>query len=159
MGNSASISGDIRNTGTVTFNVAGNEKYNGNIQGVNASNGTMVKDGAGTLTLGGISMLDWTINQGQLIVDANKYGGDVNVGTQGTAVFNQAENGTLAGTLSGTGTVVKDGAGTLFITGDNSSFDGLVRIASGRINTGAADTKGSLGGSLIVESGAASGWV
>ncbi|WP_374788993.1 autotransporter outer membrane beta-barrel domain-containing protein [Brucella oryzae] len=153
MGNSASISGDIRNTGTVTFNVAGNEKYNGNIQGVNASNGTMVKDGAGTLTLGGISMLDWTINQGQLIVDANKYGGDVNVGTQGTAVFNQAENGTLAGTLSGTGTVVKDGAGTLFITGDNSSFDGLVRIASGRINTGAADTKGSLGGSLIVESG------
>ena len=154
IGNSASISGDILNAGTVTFNIAGNETYSGNIQGVNATNGSMIKDGAGSLTLGGISMLDWTINQGQLIVDANKYGGDINIGTHGTAVFNQAANGTLAGTLSGTGTFVKDGAGTLFITGDYSSFDGLVKIASGGVNTGTAGKLGMLGGSMIVDNGA-----
>ena len=154
IGNSASISGDILNAGTVTFNVAGNETYSGNIQGVNATNGSMIKDGAGSLTLGGISMLDWTINQGQLIVDANKYGGDINIGTHGTAVFNQTANGTLAGTLSGTGTFVKDGAGTLFITGDYSSFDGLVKISSGGVNTGTAGKLGMLGGSMIVDNGA-----
>lgn len=153
VGNSASFGGDIRNAGTAIFNIAGTETYNGVIQGLNFIDGSMVKDGAGSLTLGGVSLLDWTINNGELVIDANKFGGDINVGSLGTAVVNQSTNGTLAGILSGTGNVLKNGEGTLFLTGDSSAFDGVVRITNGGINIGTADAKGSLGGSLIVESG------
>lgn len=154
VGNTSSISGDIRNAGIVTFLVAGTGTYNGNIQGLNSVDGSMIKDGSGSLTLGGVSLLDWSVKQGELIVDANKFGGDINIETNGTAVFNQVTNGTLAGSLTGTGTLVKEGDGTLFINGDYSSFDGLVKIANGGLNTGTTGNLGMLGGSMIVENGA-----
>ncbi|WP_208623442.1 autotransporter outer membrane beta-barrel domain-containing protein [Brucella oryzae] len=153
VGNATSFGGDIRNAGTAIFNITGTETYNGNIQGLNTVHGSMVKDGSGSLTLAGVSLLDWSINKGELVIDANKFGGNIDIGALGTAVVSQPTNGTLAGVLSGTGTILKNGEGTLFLIGDSSAFGGVVKISSGAINTGTADAKGALGGSLIVESG------
>ncbi|NKC23209.1 hypothetical protein HED50_20245 [Ochrobactrum oryzae] len=78
----------------------------------------------------------------KLVIDANKFGGNIDIGALGTAVVSQPTNGTLAGVLSGTGTILKNGEGTLFLIGDSSAFGGVVKISSGAINTGTADAKG-----------------
>ena len=65
--------------------------------------------------------------------------------------FAQAVDGIYAGKLSGTlGTLLKTGAGTLTLTGDNSKF-GATQIGAGRIVLGATGNLG--GGALTLASG------
>ncbi|OWT74341.1 MULTISPECIES: autotransporter-associated beta strand repeat-containing protein [unclassified Achromobacter] len=77
VGDSASLQGNIDNSGTVVFNQTGNGAYNGNIQG----NGTLVKQGGAALALNGSNQVGGgtTVAQGSLLVNGTLSGGLVTV--------------------------------------------------------------------------------
>ncbi|MER9500989.1 autotransporter outer membrane beta-barrel domain-containing protein [Mesorhizobium sp. M0587] len=135
LGNAASIRGDIGNSGIVVFDQAADASFAGNISGT----GAMVKDGAGTLTLAGTSLLDWTIDQGGLVSAAERFGGDVAIGAGTSFTFDQVVNASYAGVLSGAGTFIKGGQGTLVLASDNSAFTGATSVTGGTLAAGAAN--------------------
>lgn len=150
VGNAGSISGNIGNAGTVVFDQAGAATYAGNISGISGlTNGAMVKRGAGSLTLTGTSSLDWAVEAGALISSAERFSGNLAINPDGAFGFDQASNATYAGLISGTGSLTKQGAGTLKLTGHSADFAGRTTVASGTLSL-----DGSLGGTVDVLSGA-----
>jgi autotransporter-associated beta strand protein len=61
VGDAASIRGDLANAGTVAFDQSGDATFAGDIASFGGTDGAMVKQGAGTLTLAGTSLLDWAV--------------------------------------------------------------------------------------------------
>ena len=82
------------------------------------------KTGTSTWTLTGTGAQDWAIEDGALQGDANSLGGNIAFSGAGAStrgvIFNQASNGTYAGTISGDGSLTKAGAGTLTLNGINT---------------------------------------
>ena len=72
----------------------------------------------------------WTVAEGVLIGDSASLGGNVDVDAAATVVIDQAADSTLGGQLSGSGTLIKQNAGTLIITNDNP-FTGHTELAAG----------------------------
>src|SRR5262249_35803326 len=61
----------------------------------------------------------------------------------GTLTFNQAVDATTAGNISGAGNLVKNGTGTLTLSGANSGFTGPVQINAGTIKAGSGNALGA----------------
>ncbi|WP_274425236.1 autotransporter domain-containing protein [Chelativorans sp. YIM 93263] len=158
IGNAGSISGDIANAATVTFNQGTDATFAGTIAGLDGTDGQMVKDGTGTLTLAGTSALDWTVNAGGLTA-AERFAGDVAIGRNGTFTFDRQDDAQYGGALSGSGVFTKAGDGALLYTGDGSDFAGTTTIAGGLLSVGTQDDTNVLGGSVDVLSGATLGGV
>ncbi|MEO4001759.1 autotransporter domain-containing protein [Mesorhizobium sp. CAU 1732] len=154
IGEAASISGDIANAATIVFDQDSDASFDGDIVGLNGTDGVMVKQGVGTLTLDGVSTLDWTIADGGLATEATRFGGDVELGGAGTS-FAFVDSGTAAyhGEISGNGQFSLDGEGTVLLTGDSSGFAGSTAIKAGTLLVGDAAGNGTLGGSLDVLAG------
>ncbi|MGI6855386.1 autotransporter outer membrane beta-barrel domain-containing protein [Mesorhizobium sp. 1B3] len=147
-GDAASIRGDIANDGIVVFVQAADATFSGDITGA----GVMEKDSAGTLILAGTSMLDWTIRGGGLATVAERFAGDIAIGSGATFNFDQVADADYAGVISGTGSFVKSGTGLLRLSGDSSAFAGATIIQGGALLIG-NEGVGTLGGSLLVQSG------
>jgi len=146
-GNDGSVAGAIANSGDLTFNVEGTGTYSGDITG----NGSLTKIGAGTQTISGALQLG--TNQQQFNVTSN---GDA------------APELTISGGIGANGErdVIKNGTGTLLLTGDNSAgvvvidgvgdadFDGInrVRIKEGVVQIQQANNLGD--NSLFISDGA-----
>jgi autotransporter-associated beta strand protein len=120
------LSGNLSGTGGFTFDSAttlvltGSNSYSG---GTVISNGTLrVGNGGGTGSLG----IGDITNNASLIVD---------------------RSGSLAipGVISGTGSLTKQAAGTLTLTGSNT-YSGATMIAAGTLQVGNGGTAGELGG-------------
>ena len=90
------------------------------ISGDYTQDGGLVKLGAGTLTLTGNNTYNGgtTVSAGTLQGNTASLQG--NIQDDANLVFDQAADGTFAGTISGAGTLAKTGAGTLTLTGNNS---------------------------------------
>lgn len=153
IGNAGSISGDVGNAGTLVFDQSADGRFAGNIVGLSDSKGTVVKTGMGSLVLEGTSTLDWTINDGKIVSEAERFGGNVEIASSGTMSFEQTANAVYSGTISGKGTLEKTGAGATVLSGDSSAFGGLTAI-----NAGTLFVDGKLGGTLgVADSGTLSG--
>src|SRR5699024_3373289 len=73
-------------------------------------------------------------------------------------VFDQANDGAFAGTLSGNGHVTKAGVGTLTFDTDSSAFAGATTVAAGTLLVGShAGNNAALGGNVTVDRGATLG--
>ena len=146
VGNAGSIRNAIANAGKVVFDQGDDATFAGAIGGT----GTMVKNGAGKLTLTGASGLDWTVDRGTLASATDRFGGDVEIGAEGMMRFDQAASGAYAGIVSGEGALrLNTGSGnTVRLTGDSSAFDGFTTVESG-----ALDIAGKLGGELLMRDG------
>ncbi|WP_280278920.1 autotransporter-associated beta strand repeat-containing protein [Sphingomonas sp. CBMAI 2297] len=145
IGNAASIQGSVQNAGTVVFDQASNATFAGTISGA----GSYVKSGAGALTLTGASSSNWRVTAGSLVSTTSLFTGNVDL-SQGTSlVFNQAANGTYAGTLSGTGSVLFQGGGTVLLTGNSAGFAGATTVGAGSLFS----LNGTLGGTIDVLAG------
>ena len=153
VGSSNSISGTVRNAGTVVFDQTADGSFAGNVFGLGSTDGEIIKRGSGTLTLSGTSVLDWTIEGGNLISSAERFMGDAEVGSDAIFTFYQLEDASYAGALTGAGGFVKDGEGILQLTGDSPAFGGHVVVAGGRLVVGGNQSDGKLGGSITVDDG------
>ena len=139
-----SIVGDVANSGTLAFNRSDALTYAGVVSGT----GAMSKSGAGTLTLTGNNTYTGgtTINAGTVSVGDGSITGSIvgDVANSGTLTFNRSDALTYAGAVSGTGTVIQSGAGTLTLTGANT-YTGGTTINGGTLALGSAGAIGSSG--------------
>ncbi|GLQ47938.1 hypothetical protein GCM10007862_29890 [Dyella lipolytica] len=107
-----------------------------------------------TLTGTGNAGIDWTIQQGELTGNSSAFGGNLafvsnGIGTP-SADFNQTAAGSFAGSISGTGQLIKDGTGSLTLAGDLSTFSGLFTINQGTV---ALSNNGNLQGAEMSDGG------
>ncbi len=129
----------------VTSGVAAGEKAPVfTVAGNNLSfwNGTTITSGVGTLTLDNGAHLRF--------VDGGAWGGNISVGAASTVEFKWDQNRTYSGTLSGRGTVLYSGAGTLTMA-NASAFTGTWNLTAGTIVANVANVFS--GGSTVVLNG------
>jgi fibronectin-binding autotransporter adhesin len=171
-GSSGSIAGNIINNGTLVFNRSDNFSIPGAISGT----GSLIKQGAGTLTLGSAGSFtgSTTIQAGTLALGASGLLSDTAALTVGyETTLDLAGFDETVGSLSGSSRAsVRLGSGTLTVGGNNASttFNGTISGTGGLIKTGTGtltllyyhtytgDTTIS-GGTLQIGSGYASGGV
>ena len=141
--------GSISGAGTLTLGnsamlTLGGDNSTSTFTGTVGGSGGITKNGTGTLTLGGTNTFTGglTINAGTLWASASGLGG--NIVTDAQIGFDQAVAGTFGGTISGTGTLLKRGAGSLTLTGTNSYTGGTLVSAGSLIGT-----TGSLQGAFV----------
>jgi autotransporter-associated beta strand protein len=125
-GTSTSLQGAITNNANVTFN----QGFSGTYAGAMSGSGSLIKSGTGTLVLAGSNNYSGgtTVSGGVLQGNAASLQG--NILNNGSVVFDQATNGTYAGTMSGAGMLTKSGAGTLILGGGNS-YSGGTLVSAG----------------------------
>ncbi|MGN7998545.1 autotransporter domain-containing protein [Sphingomonas sp. 22176] len=113
VGDTGSLTGGIVNDAVVEFAQGGDGSFGGRVSGT----GVLIKSGSGTLTLTGANSYTGgtTVEAGKLVGDTGSLQGAIV--NNGTVEFAQAIGGTFAGNLTGSGTVVKSGAGTLTLAG------------------------------------------
>jgi outer membrane autotransporter protein len=162
-----SANGSLIKEGTGTFTVTNTNTYTGqttvnggtlNVTGSIASTSVVVNNN-GVLQVDGASLVDTAqvaLNgTGKLKLDGSETigaltgvgGSSVDLGAN-TLTTGDSTSTTFAGTMSGSGSLVKQGAGTFSITGNNT-FTGSTNVTAGTLNV-----TGALAGPVNVQSGA-----
>lgn len=121
--------------------------------------GTLVKQGAGSLTLtgdnqyrGGTIVADGTLALGNGGT-AGSILGDVLVQDSGTLAFNRSDTRIFPGLIQGEGSVRQQGTGTTVLTADNL-YSGLTSVSQGTLQIGAGGPTGSIAGPALIDAGA-----
>lgn len=88
-----------------------------------------------------------TVSQGTLQVGAGGTSGSLasNIANAASLVFSRSDTSTYAGQISGSGSLDKQGAGTLVLAGTNT-LTGAATVSAGTLVVGDGGTAGSLGG-------------
>jgi autotransporter-associated beta strand protein len=101
---------------------------NGPIAG--GASDTLIKTGAGTLTLAGTNNYgDNTVSAGTL--RGTTYSIDGTINNSASVVFDQDTDGTFASQIDGTGTLTKEGSGTVTLSSSSSDYTGQTYINEG----------------------------
>ncbi|MBE7369883.1 autotransporter-associated beta strand repeat-containing protein [Ramlibacter pallidus] len=125
--------GNVVDNGTLVFNRSDNVVVGNAISG----SGTLTQAGSGTLTLTGANSYGGTttIAAGTLQVGNGGTTGSLGTGNivdNGALVFNRSDDLTVAGIISGTGTLRQAGTGTLTLSGSNT-YSGGTTIGNGQV--------------------------
>jgi autotransporter-associated beta strand protein len=136
---SGSIGGNITNNDTLIFNNPGPVSSSAGISG----SGTLIKRGAGTLTLSGTQSYTnlTTIEAGTLEFSGTPPSGDIT--NNGVLTFKPSSSLTYGGTISGPGAVITASSGNTVTLGGTNSFSGGLTITAGNLqllNSSAAGT-------------------
>src|SRR5690606_7170366 len=126
------ILGDVVNDGLLVFDRSDDVVFDGVVSG----SGGLVKQGDNALTLTANNAYTGgtTISGGILRLGAGGTGGWIlgDVANHGVLAFDRSDDATLAGLVSGTGGLVKDGAGVVTLAGDNS-YAGTTVVNAGTL--------------------------
>lgn len=158
IGSLAGNGGSVALGAALTTGDATSTSYAGVISGT----GGLVKQGTGVFTLTGANTYSGgtTIDAGTLAGAVGPLQGAILVNAAGTARFDQATAATFTGALSGAGTVNKEGAGVLTLSGSNIGHSGAFNINGGTVSIAAAANIGtgaiSLTGTTLQTMGALS---
>ncbi|WP_139015055.1 autotransporter outer membrane beta-barrel domain-containing protein [Pseudorhizobium pelagicum] len=153
-GSTTSIKGNVANAGTLIFDETVDGVFLGDLSGFNGAAGMVIKRGAGTLRLEGSSLLDWSVQDGELLVSAHSFSGDVELdGASTVLTFSDTSPGLYGGVISGNGILQFAASYPVLLTGDSSSFTGTTRLLSGTLLVGVGEPGASLGGNMEVLSG------
>ncbi len=121
----------------------------GNITG----SGNLIKTGAGQLSIYGATYAgDTIINQGRVIGSQSSYLGNIVLNGTSEAYMNVSSNGAYNGIISGTGSLLKYGSGTLTLTGTNTHTGGT-SVTAGILNVSADNNLGDAAGNLSLSGG------
>jgi fibronectin-binding autotransporter adhesin len=152
-GTTGSLLGNVLDNGTLAFSRSGTFSFDGIISGT----GALQQSGTGTLILTGNNTYTGgtTVNSGILqIGDGGTTGwitGDI-VNNKYVR-FNRSDDVVFGGNISGTGSLLKDGAGTLILAGAVTEDSATTStrptvITSGTLQIGNGGTTGSLAGDV-----------
>jgi autotransporter-associated beta strand protein len=142
--------------GAVTVNASANYTFAGagKITGTNA----LTKSGSGSLTL--LTLNDYsggtTINAGTVQVGNGATTGDIgtgNIANNGALIFAQTDARSVAGVLSGSGSLTQQGSSTLTLQ-QNNTYSGTTTISSGTLQIGNGGATGTVGTNTITDNGA-----
>lgn len=124
------FSATVTTDGTYTFQGTGSI----------AGGGSLIKQGAGTLVVATDNTYSGatTVTSGTLQVGAGGTAGTLGTGatsvaTGATLTFNRSDTSTYNGNVSGTGSMTKDGAGTIVLEGSSNAFTGTLTINAGTV--------------------------
>ena len=144
-------SGIVANEGTLVFNSAENLTFANVISGT----GTVSQTGAGTVILTADNTFTGsaTVAAGTTLQVGNggatgSLGDATAVTNDGTLAFNRGGTVTVTPAITGSGSLVQNGPGTVILAGD-SSYTGGTTIAGGTLQVGANDVTGSLAGPVL----------
>jgi outer membrane autotransporter protein len=155
-GTTGSVQGEIVDNATLTVRRSNALTLSGTISGT----GALVQAGAGTtiLTADNSYTGGTTISAGTLQLGSGGTTGSIlgDVVNNATLVVNRSDALTLSGTISGTGSLVKEGAGTTTLTAANS-YSGGTALKQGRLNVGDNLALGT--GTVAMDDGTTLGFV
>ncbi|MDB6139597.1 MAG: outer rane autotransporter barrel domain protein, partial [Verrucomicrobiaceae bacterium] len=123
--------------------------------------GSLTKEGPGTLLLVNTGINDYagttTISAGTVQVGDGFQAGGGSLGAgpvinNATLVLNRPDNYTLAGAVSGTGSIVQSGPGVTTLSGTNT-FSGQVTVAAGTLRLGNGNALGGIAAGTAVQAG------
>lgn len=149
-GTTGSILGDVIDDAQLIFDRADVVTFGGRISGV----GSMLQQGTGTVVFsadhgytGGT-----TISQGTLQLGNGGRSGSVagDIVDNGKLVFDRADVLTYGGVISGSGSVLQQGTGTVVFSADHS-YTGGTTISSGALQLGNGGTTGSVRGDIVAD--------
>ncbi|NBX65852.1 MAG: hypothetical protein EBQ96_02535 [Proteobacteria bacterium] len=126
--------------GAGTFNTNGNDVT---MSGVISGAGSLTKAGAGNLTVTGTNTYSGgtTVTAGTLTGTTTSLQG--NITNDATVVFDQGTAGTYAGSMSGSGTLTKLGAGNVTLSGGNS-YSGGTTVTAGTLTGTTSSLQGAI---------------
>ena len=119
----------LTKTGTGTLTILGNSVYSASNTGTTISAGTMVIGGSSTLNSGA-------------------YAGTISIATGSVFQYSSSAAQTLSGVITGAGSLLDDGTGTLTLTGVNS-YAGTTTINAGTLQVGTGGASGVLGTGVV----------
>ena len=136
--------GSVAQIGTGTLILSGINTYTG---GTTVSNGTLSISADSNLgdTAGGISLNGGTLQFGASVNIASTRA--ITLGTSGGTIDTNGLNATVSQGITGAGGLVKVGAGTLTLSGNNT-YAGSTTISSGALQIGASSTSGAITGNI-----------
>jgi autotransporter-associated beta strand protein len=131
-GTSGSITGNVANNGTLTFDRSDATTFAGAISGA----GSVTQRGTGTLIVTGANNYagGTTISAGTLQIGNGGTTGSINgnIDNNGALVFNRSDAVNFSGTISGSGSLTQQGTGTLIVTSANT-YAGRTLINGGAL--------------------------
>ena len=147
-GDTDSLQGNITNNSIVIFD----QTADGTYAGIMSGTGMLKSIGPAVLTLSGTNSYfgGTKVALGTLQGTTTSLQGDIINNAE--VIFNQSGNGIYAGKMSGAGTLIKTGAGTVNLTGDNSGFSGTAQISQGTLAV-----NNIFDGSITIEGGTLAG--
>jgi fibronectin-binding autotransporter adhesin len=151
-GTTGSIIGNVSDNGILAFDRSDIYTFGGLISGTGSvqqiGTGITVLTGNNTYTGGTI------INAGTLQLGEDGTSGSItgNVTDNGTLIFSRSDSLSFGGAISGTGSMIKRGGGTLLLNGRNS-YTGTTTVSTGTLQAGSVDAL-SPGSAFTVNSGA-----
>ncbi|MFD2651632.1 autotransporter outer membrane beta-barrel domain-containing protein [Brucella rhizosphaerae] len=147
-GTTGSITGDVLNNGTLAVDRSDTLTLAGKISGT----GLLNQSGTGTTILTGNNSYTGgtTISAGTLQLGNGGTTGSItgDVLNNGTLAVNRSDALTLAGAISGTGSLDQIGTGTTILTGNNS-YAGGTTISDGTLQIGNGGTTGGITGNVL----------
>jgi outer membrane autotransporter protein len=121
-------------------------EFSASVANVLTGTAGLAKTGRGTLVLSGANTYSGGTNvaAGALVGNSGTFGtGAATIATDAQLIFDQQVAGTFGNGINGTGTLIKDGAGKLILTGENGLTGGTF------VQAGTLQVDGALAGSSV----------
>jgi fibronectin-binding autotransporter adhesin len=150
-GTVGSITGNVTDNATITFDRSDSVTFGGNISGT----GSLTQSGAGTLILTGTNTYagSTNINSGTVQIGNGSTAGSITGGAtdNGTLAFDRSDSITYSGAISGSGQITKAGAGTLVLSGSSTLFNSatVATISAGTLQFGNGGLTGLVFGNML----------